>query len=143
MKLIRTEFWEPKFTYGNRDFQMAILKFWPHENEGFAFISDGYTVKFIEPLYETAIQTQRWNVFCIWKTVFPIGTFENLTLKNVCYSLFQIATGWNSRTNVWNLIQTELWNVSFIWKPVFPIGIFEIYVRRKLWFSLYFSSLQD
>ena len=34
------------FDNGNRYFQLVYLKFWPYENEGFAFISDRYTVKY-------------------------------------------------------------------------------------------------
>jgi len=53
--VIRTEFLERKFKYGNRNFQLAFLICWPYENECFAFISDRYTLKFTEPIYEPEI----------------------------------------------------------------------------------------
>jgi len=60
--VIRAELWVRKFIYGNRYFQLAYLKRWPYENRCFAFISDRYTFKLTEPVYESEVQTRTWNV---------------------------------------------------------------------------------
>jgi len=71
-----------KFLYGIRYFLLAYLKFWPYENERFAFNSDRYTIKFTEPLYETELHTEVWYVNFYMGSIFPIGNFENLTRRN-------------------------------------------------------------
>ena len=62
----RKWFWDRvlkrKFIYGNRYFRLSFLKFWPYENEGFAFISDRYMIKFKETLYESKIKAELWKV---------------------------------------------------------------------------------
>jgi len=36
----------------------AYLNRWPFESEGFSLISDRYTIKFKEPIYETGIENE-------------------------------------------------------------------------------------
>jgi len=48
--------------YENRYFRLEFLKCCPYENEGFAFISDRYTIKFTDTVYETKMKTEFWKV---------------------------------------------------------------------------------
>ena len=41
---------------------LACLNSWPFENEGFSFISERYTIKSKETIYETGIQIEPWNI---------------------------------------------------------------------------------
>jgi len=70
LEIHRTNIWnwdwdrilKRKFIYGNRYLRLTFLKYWPYENEGFAFISVHYISKFKETVYETWIKTEFWKV---------------------------------------------------------------------------------
>ena len=88
----------------------CIFQLWPNENEGFAFISDRYTIKFTEPVYETEIQTQNWNVHFYMETGISnwhIWKFD--PTKSLILPLFQFATRLNSQNQYMKLrLDTKL-----------------------------------
>ena len=79
---------------------MAYLKCWPNEKYSFAFISDRYTIKFREPVYETDIQTEFVNINLYMETGISNSHIWKLdSTKMSCLSIFQNATFLNSKNH--------------------------------------------